>query len=420
MSFLRDYAIFTKGNEAPPLYHTWAGISVLSSIVSRKVWVNQGIFTIYPNLYVILVGEPGNGKTTALSIARRMVRSFSHIPISPSAITREAMTEMMGDEKGPCQKTFKYNDELHHYCHLTVFANELVTMLGNPPEKMVELFTDIWDQEAFEVKTKHQGHDIIKGPYVTLLGCMTPEITSNLLKQSIISGGFARRCVFVNALDRGDPVPRPIITPQQEAAWLSCLEWGKKIKDVQGEFQWTQAAFDFFDEWYLKKYAALADHHDMMTKGYYRSKDVLLLKVAMLIVLSETTELVLDAPHLEASLAFLDQAEVHLNRVFDGTGRNMQADLAARVLHMIESKGSPVIEKVVYGTLYADGTRDEIRQVIEHLVATDKIKVLEKALRPGQPKMRHLATLKMVQDLAQTGQVSPLQINLPNLGRLEE
>jgi hypothetical protein len=35
MNFLEAYKIFAQGNEASPLFHEWAGINVLSAVVSN-------------------------------------------------------------------------------------------------------------------------------------------------------------------------------------------------------------------------------------------------------------------------------------------------------------------------------------------------------------------------------------------------
>ena len=66
MNLLADYLEFQSGNEVNENYHIWSAISALSALVSRRIWVNQGYFKIFGNLYVVLLGPPGNGKTTAM------------------------------------------------------------------------------------------------------------------------------------------------------------------------------------------------------------------------------------------------------------------------------------------------------------------------------------------------------------------
>lgn len=375
MSFINDYKIVTSGNEAPELYHSWAGIAVLSSVVSRQVWMNQGFGNVYPNLYLVLVGEPGNGKSTAMNIAKRMVRKIPRRPVAPSAITKEALCQFMGNEKGDAYNTFTYEGEEMVYSHLSVFANELVTFLGTDQMGMIDLLTDIWDEEVYENKTKNKGHDVIVGPFLTLLCCMTPEITDNLVRTNIIKGGFARRCIFICSNDRGKPVALPVFTQEQEEAYERCLEFMKILQNTKGEFSWTEESKTWFVDWYEKKYNKMLQQMSVATKGYYRSKDVLLIKVSMLLALAENpTDLTLHLRSLQEADRMLSQVERSLEDVFAGSGRNVEADIAKKVLALIKQQDGELSKKAIQGAMFDNATLDELNSALQYLVMTDKLK----------------------------------------------
>jgi len=369
VNFIEAYGVYSSGNEAPPIYHKWAGISTLSSLLSRRVWVSQGFFTVYPNLYILFVGNPGNGKSTAMKISRDLVRQFPKTaPIAPASITREALTKDMGDEDGEHRLKYTLGKKVVSYTHMSVFANELVTLLGVNPIGMVEFLTDIWDEEDdFKVKTKNKGTDFIPKPCVTLLGCMTPETTNNLLKESIISGGFARRCIFVYANRRGNPVPRPETTVEQKEALACCLKRGAELAQIVGEFQWTDDAIVRFDSWYCENHEIVQDNTDLLMNGYFTSKNTLVLKVAMMLALSESSNLILNAEHIDAALELLGATEKDLNKVFEGTGRNPEATIAAKILAMVESQSHAINEKLVFSRMYNHGNDNEITAALHHL-----------------------------------------------------
>lgn len=375
-NYLDNYAIYSSGNEAPSIYHKWAGICTLASFVSRKVWVEQGFFTVYPNLYVIFVGNPGNGKSTAMKISRDLVRTFDpdNCPIVPSSITRESLTKDLGDSGQKYVKTYHFEGEEVPYTPANIFANEIVTLLGSNPIGMIEFFTDIWDEDKFEVNTKNAGKDSIPKPAVNICGCMTPEITNNLLKENIISGGFARRCIFVYANRRGEPVPIPTITEEQLKARDACLRWGKELTTVVGEFEWAPDAKQLFIDWYKENHAFVASNTDVWLNGYYTSKNALVLKVAILLSLSESVVLTLQKRHVQESLDLLAETELDMGRVFAGTGRNAEANLAMRIMTMIDSApDKKVKEKKVLSILFDNGTYDEITRAINHLINIEKI-----------------------------------------------
>lgn len=373
MSFLRNYSIMTSGNESPIVYHNWAALSTLSSLISRRAWVDMGIFTVYPNMYVLFVGMPGIKKSTAMDISLRMLQSLHDIPISPPSVTKEALTQMMAEEDSPCQKAFKINENLHHYTHLSLYCNEFATLLdagGNAPG-MIGFLTDVWDRDEFEVRTKNKGIDTIKGPYITMLGCLTTETMNNLASTRIISSGFSRRCIFVYSDDFGTPVPIPRITEEQKLARNACIKRAKEILELKGEFQMASAALAWWDKWYKENFKARAEEKNAIFQGYLQSKAGYVLKVAMLISLSESNNLQLEPEHLSAALQFLEDIEPDMMRVFEGAGRNELAPIASSIKTMILASKKPVTRKLIHKTFHKDADPKEMDNVLDHLVNTE-------------------------------------------------
>lgn len=409
MSFLQNYALLTTGNESPQVYHHWAGLSALSSIVSRRVWIEQNVYTCYPNMYVLLVGSAGIKKSTAMNVARRLVRELKTIPIAPPSITKEALMQHMAEEDSPCKKNFKVGESLHHYTHISIFANELVTFLnaGGNPMGMIDMMTDIWDQPVFEVKTKNKGTDLIPGPYVTMLGCLTTETMGNLMNTKIISSGFSRRCMFVYSNDYGEPVPRPKVTPEMLEAWEACMARGKELLKVSGEFVWTSGADEWWDKWYRECHARKADEKDGMLQRYLQSKPEYVLKVAMLTTLSDTNDLILTPEKLELALAFIDQIEPNMTIAFEGTGRNELSPVAAAISTMILSSDKPITVKMIYRTFFKDAQTEEIDKILNHLASVDKIKRL--TVTQGQITMQLVASPEAASKYTTTPPVSGQQ-----------
>lgn len=377
MGFLHNYTEYSSGNEAPPIFHIWSALSTLSAIISRRVWTKQGMFVHYPNLYVMLVGPPGDGKTTAMSIGKRVLRQVGDIPLSATAATPQAIMQLMEKSetnKKPLQRLIKLPDgRLDEYTPLAIFATEFSQFIGMNPPGWIDFLTTVFDEEVYEVNTKNQGSNLIPGPYITLLGCMTDDTTSSYLKQNIISGGFSRRCIFVYSTGRGAPQPFPVETPEQLTAWESCISWGKKIREVSGEFQWTSSARDFYSEFYIRNRTTIDRENDPATVGYHKTKPVQLIKIAMLLVLSETTELILDKPYLELGLALLEKAEINLSKVFAGTGRNELANVAAKIDAFMSTMRQPMATKKLRAIFFKEASGTEFDQVMFHLQEAGKV-----------------------------------------------
>lgn len=375
-NFLRDYSIFVSGNESPPIYHLWCGLSALSSLISRRVWTNQGFFFVHTNMYIILVGDPGIKKSTAMKIARNLIREIPNIPIAPTAPTKEALLRSMCEEGSPSIRTYKHDNKTVTYSHLSCFCNELTTLLGSGGNETgyIGVLTDIWDQDKFEVKTIGRGNDYIENPFITILGCMTMETSANLVNQKIISGGFSRRCIFVYASENGPPVSRPQLTPEQESAWQRCILRGKELQFVSGKFSWEPAAEKFFDTWYLTNHSGVNTVDSIAEKGFMQSKAEYVIKLAMLFQISESNELLITEQNLKSSISMLNEVQPHVNVVFGGTGRNELNSVATAIERFIHAQKEPLPIKKVVQLFFKDASKDEIMKILDYLQAADKIK----------------------------------------------
>lgn len=378
-NFLRDYSLFVSGNESPPIYHLWSGLSALSSLVSRRVWADQGIFHVHANMYIILVGDPGVKKTTAMNVARNLIREIPNIPIAPTAPTKEALLRSMCEEGSPSIRTYKHDNKTVTYSHLSCFCNELTTLLGSGGNEVgyIGVLTDIWDQDKFEVKTIGRGNDYIENPFITILGCMTMETSANLVNQKIISGGFSRRCIFVYADKNGPPVPRPIVTAEQKAAWSRCVLRGKELQFISGQFSWELSAEKYFDTWYMTNHKAVTTSDSMAEKGFLQSKAGYVIKLAMLFQLGESNELTITKQNILQAISMLDEVQPHVRVVFGGTGRNELNAIATAVERFIDSQPQPVPIKQVVRLFYKDANKDEIMKILDFLQAADKLKLIE-------------------------------------------
>ena len=374
MSFLTDYLEYCRITEAPEIYDQFSGLSTISSLVSRRVWLNLGHFRCYPNLYIILVGGAGGRKTTAMDVSLDFVRSMKEIPFAGTCMTKEAVCmDMMKN----CTRTFEWEGQLKEYTHYTMCLTEFSHFIAVNPAHMIDFLVTIYDREIYETKTKNKGDDIIPGPYVTMLACTTPNNILRYLKEDIISGGFSRRALFVFSNDSGDPKAIPEVTTAAEAAMGKAKEYAKELLKVKGPFVWSDEALSFYKDWYDKLFYSLATHSDPTTIGYYRSKHMQLLKIAMLLSLSESTKLVLEKAHIQAGLALLGTIESRFHKVFEGIGRNVLNSVRIKVLELLDQASCPLPEKHLKRILSCDANSFELKEVLDNLIDTEAIVTLE-------------------------------------------
>jgi hypothetical protein len=380
-SFINDYLQWTSGNECPTLFHRWGALAAISNFVSGRVWVDQGIFPVHANMYLIFVGDPGSKKSTAMGLSFKLIEHFKNIVYAPTAITKEAIMVMMAGENSPCKMQFKHEDKPVFFTHLSVYASELVNLLnsGGNPIGMIDFFTDVWDRvhKQYRDTTKNKGDNLIVRPYITITGCMTGATARSMMNQKLISSGMTRRCLFIHANRASKPIARPQVTEEQSEALQRLLKYAVKLQNVSGVFAWTPEAEQYFDNWYANVHFPLT-HTETSTilKEFYQTKPEYVLKVSMLLWLSERTDsLVITAENLEKSIKWITEVERGGQLLFENAGRNQLAAVGQAIVAYLTSKPSKTATmKDIRETFQREVTFDELDKIMGELSLIQKLK----------------------------------------------
>lgn len=385
MSFLSDYAIVTQNNESPPSYHLFSGLVALSSIVSGKVWFDLGLFSIRPNIYVILTGPPGVKKTTAMSIAKRLIRQLGDvIPLAAECQTKEAFTQDMSTYSRPCvveegqvPNNFAPLDEAKSkflYSPITICVTEFSQFVGTSNAgHMLDFLTAIYDEEIYTNSTKGRGKDFIPMPYVTFLACTVPDWITARLKDDVISGGFSRRAIFVYESHTDLRIPIPKVTDEMSEAWIRVVQKAKQIQTIKGPFAWGPGAEDFYCDWYIN----LPRPEDPMLSNWYNSVHIQMLKLSMLISASEweSGQPFISVESMQMAISLLKEIEQNIPKVFKGVGRNELFGIANKIVELVGNTPEKALpEKLVKKDLFREANIDELNKTITHLIATGQLK----------------------------------------------
>jgi len=62
---IQRYVHQTREFEAPTSYHVFSLLAAVSAAIARRVVISRGGFRLWPNLYVLLHGPSGIGKSVA-------------------------------------------------------------------------------------------------------------------------------------------------------------------------------------------------------------------------------------------------------------------------------------------------------------------------------------------------------------------
>jgi hypothetical protein len=401
MSFLKAFTTFCDDTEASPVYATYSGLVTLSAIVSRRIWLPMGHFNVYPNLYVVLVGPQGIRKSTAMDVGKGLIRQINKsrsggqaavdavlgtnkldIPLSAECCTAEKIIQDMQTTRREIENCPPAWQQQKLYSPMNVMVTELSELLKVGGQGMISFLTAIFDREVYDYRTKNKGQEYLEGPYLNLIACTTPEWINGYLREDVISGGFARRALFVFENAEGKRIPRPVLTDSMRESYNQMVAYADKLKEVKGPMTWTKEAETYHDEWYMTYKIPV----DPLIAGYYRSKQIQLLKIATLLSISETTDLVITKGHLTFAMDILALMERRLPEVFAGIGKNELHSTAQKVLQILqiqpaqtriiagaERKVHMLAEKVLRANMFKDAGKIGIDEILTHLIETEKI-----------------------------------------------
>lgn len=399
------YADYTRGTESPESYHLWTGLSVLASTVRRNVWLNQGKYILYPNLYTVLVGPAGKmAKSTTIRLGRSLLFGVEGIKFGPDAVTVEELRRVMANSHDGKQSA------------LTLHSTELSDLIDPSGIRMIAFLTTIYDGDpkGWTGGTKNKGYDDIKSPVLNILGGTTPEWLADGMPVKAIGHGFTSRIVFVYE----DIVDKPVPFPEEPDRELvrSLINDLDHISRLEGEFiwdpgegvqpagldvdgtlnpwggwhpdlksptlglessdgKWRISAKHVYDYYYRKIFNTKPP--DFRVVGYHHRKKNHLLKVAMLISLAQSDDLVLRGRDIIAAWDILEGTERKMVRTFSAVGKYIHASDLERILTDIQDAGGMTREDI-YGNNYAAADEGELARILTMLTRMNKIKRLQK------------------------------------------
>jgi len=332
-------------------------------------------------MYVFFVGPPAAGKSVAMELAEKVVNDFTDIVIAPNAITAPALTQMMGLK---CGREYTYNGMVYKYSPVSIFSDELTSLLGPEPSAMIDLLTALYSNgPTYGNFTKNKGNDAIERPCVSMICCLTPQFLSSMLAQKMISGGFTRRMTLVYCAQRGPAMPWPTMTEAHYSAKARCAEYCRKLQALVGPIELSPAAKAFFASWYIEEKDPQMREAEPIMAQYFSVKNIHLLKLATLVAMAERIEPVIEIHHLQEALRMLSELEPDIMNILGAGGRNELAPVTRDICRYIKEATKPVSRRAIVLRYSSQAKSTELDEVLKTLLESRQIRMtLDSA---GQP-----------------------------------
>lgn len=373
------YLKYVENTESAKIFHRWTAYSLISSALMKKVWFVFGRTKVFPNLYIVLVAEPGIArKSQAILYGGEILHEVTGIVTSADATTPQAMledlelaskVEIMPDGTG-----FEHNS-------LTIQSSELETFLGQKREnaKMLILLTDLFDckYRPYRYRTKGAGSNEIKSVFMTLEAATTPESLATCFPTSAFGGGLASRMTFVWASGKDKKVAIPEIDEEAIALKPKLINDLSVIASTTGSFHYTKQSRQWWIDWYNSfdekdPGRACLDHRFI---GWYSRKPTLILKLVQVIAAAKaaTEDMSIEIPHFEEAIKAVEELEAPMTNAFSAVGRSEITAEVDAVLRLVEQH-KEISEKHLSLLTYRDIDSNKMDNVLATCIRTGKIR----------------------------------------------
>jgi len=343
--------------------------------------MDRGYYTLYPNLFIILVSASGVGmKTTAGKIGIDLLnKAAPDIPVMKGSLTIGYLADWMVQVQA---KNPKGEAELTIFCEeFKVFSKGLYADSG-----LIENLTKLYDNGTWDYRTKGQGVYIIDKPCVNLFACSTPEWLTTGSAADFIGGGFSSRIIPVAILQDEKSIAWPVKSTTVKELEIALTADLTQIAKLEGQVFVTEKAKKLFEQWYgIRK---TLENPDQRLSGYYSKKHDLVLKLSIILSISVSDDLVVDEEHIESALSLLSKLEINIPFAFQGVAWGEQAKFQDRVLMKIrQAKKISHSELLRHFHYCMSGT--DLKAIIQTLLDEDTIK-FEKDTTKGKMKIVYM------------------------------
>jgi len=330
---------------------------------------------LYPNLYTVLVGPPGVGKTTVLTEAARLWRELTSHHVAPSSVTKASLIDCLEDAKrrilrpGLVPPFVEFNS-------LLVASGELGVLIPMYENDFMNVLTDIYDGHPYAERRRTKDLKVkIDQPQINLLGATTPSYLNAFMPEGAWDQGFISRTLLIYS---GERVIRPLFSDilRDESIFKNLIADLKHIGNIYGEIKFSEDAAHAISAWHMAG-GPPAPEHPKLTH-YLTRRTAHLLKLCMVATISRGDSMVISLSDYQLAMDWLSEAESAMPDIFRSmtTGGDSRAIEEAWYflfqIYMKEKK--PVLETRLVFFLKEKIPSHQIKTIIETMVRAGMIK----------------------------------------------
>lgn len=305
--------------------------------MEQKVWVRTSR-PLYPNLYVLILGHPGVGKTRTIREARSYVIDLPDFHLAPVSLTFASLVDSLLLAK---RMVVRLPDPPLEYNSMFIAADELGAFIHKYDDEMIAGLSSFYDPDPYSQTRRTKDLKIsIKSPQLNMLCGSTPSNLMKFMPEGAWDQGFTSRLIMVFSDERivgDDFAPKTI---NHSAALESDL---RIINSLSGEFTVTAEYRDAVNNWRALGEVPVPSHPKLI--HYVTRRRAHLYKLSMIASIDRSNNLVLTKDDFNTALNWLVEAESAMPEIFKAGSGNADAQALEEIQYFVKNAGAAGISE---------------------------------------------------------------------------
>lgn len=384
-SWVDAFVDHTANLDSPAIFRRWTAISTIAAALEQKVWLMTSS-ALFPNLYTLICGHPGVGKTRTIRVGRSYVSKLPDFHLSPISMTFASLVDSLLKAK---RMIIRLPDEPLEYNSMFICVDELGAFISKYDNEMIDGLSAFYDVDAYSQTRRTTDIKIkIESPQVNILAGSTPQNLTALLPEKAWGQGFTSRLIMIFSDERiiGDD-----FAPQTTSHGEDLEHDLGIINSLIGQFHVTAEYQRAVNNWRSLGEPPVPSHPRLL--HYVTRRRTHLYKLSMVAAIDKGNALVLGQDEFNRAMGWLLEAEDQMPEIFKAGAANADGSAMEEIAHFIRiaDKGTGVTEPQILRFAKDLIPLHSILRVVEIMERSGQIKCMGKDRRTG---IRYYQTLK--------------------------
>lgn len=387
--FITAFERFCGTYNTTPQFAKAGGVWMIGTAPQRGIAMKSRGNALSPNLFMMLVGGPGTGKSQLVNAVKRVFIPATGMSLIPPSVTRAGLEDYMRDNLQANRRTPDGARVLSNEC--IGLAEEMQGILPDQDLGHLTLYNILYDLPNKHVaQTRTSGRLELMSPYMSMLAGAQPAFLAVTMPEQAWGMGFMSRTIMI--FDTPGERKSMFELRDVDMKLLGDLIHDlKQIHNLHGWMSWDKQATTLYEEWWVKHGGKPIPSAKRLAMGYNSRRELHFAKLAMIMSLSRSNSLIVTVEDAARAIEYLLKAEDRMKHIFAEMSQTGAMVAIEDVLDMVRAKtaaGESCTEASIIEMLLQRFPATQVRATIEQLIGSGALKPTGGLNSPGLRKFQ--------------------------------